>query len=115
MKKLILVVCLLATACAPGVQELKTTTVQVETIAPPMPRPIQIETFEVEILEKEQLRKMIQESDQKNQSLYITTISSQSVANLMRNISETIRYIEQSQAVIEYYQQLAKPRNQEKK
>lgn len=102
-----LFLCIFLTACS---QKSTTHVVAhsqpIPIVHPTKPRPVIIREVNVKVLEKSQVEEKIKQSEATGERFAIMTISPDSFENLGLNLADIIRYIQQSQAIIEYYRRI---------
>lgn len=106
MKKVILPICLLLSACANELS-ISAAPIQIDIARTADPSPVQILPVNFRVITSENLEAFLSElrTEQSGTPVFIA-IGSRDYENLLINLADLRRYIEQQQAVIVYYRQL---------
>lgn len=72
---------------------------------PPKPDPANIRDVEWKVWNRESLEKVLEESDPNDKKFSFFVLDAKNYENLSLNMQEIIRYIEEENAIIRYYQE----------
>jgi len=103
MKKYIIIVALLLSACAIRQPTIVSTAISVPVFEPANPRAVNVVDVEWQVLENSRLQVMLDDAKKQNKDVALFALNTQNYENLSLNMQELKRYIEELQQTVIYY------------
>jgi len=96
---------IMLTACGERTLNISSAPITIPTQAPPQPQPVRMLPVNWQVITSENLNTFVQQlqQSQNNQNQVFVAIQMTDYENLVLNLADLRRYIEQQQAVIVYY------------
>ena len=114
MKLIPVVACIcmmiMLTACGERTLNISSAPITTSTQAPPQPQPVRMLPVTWQVITSENLDSFVQQlqQSQNNQNQVFVAIQITDYENLVLNLADLRRYIEQQQAVIVYYREVTR-------